>query len=710
VTTNITFPKERFWAGTTKPEELIEYCVARRDAFQDLQVQSGNVDKAYKNWQLYGGMNEAGISGKVSRNPKDETASIFVNHLRANTRIILQYTVGQQPTWTCQSANDSPEALEATKTGDRLLPYFWDQRKFYSIMSEAAETALVYRSAYILREWDETAGKAVGVIDQEKKLIRYEGRIRGAALNPWQIAFDTCCLNWRDVKWVMWGDLVLKWDLAQIYWDRREKIWNCSLERGNKFYGMEYGIVPRIVTDDYIWRWTFVHLPTPSLPQGRFLRFVGDEIPLVFGPCPEYYGGVPAGSSEDDMPKREPRNPLVRLVHSETLGSILSGHSPVDDGAPLQEALNAQISMILSNHMKFGRWKYRGKYGDYINIMDLSDGDVVQTEGDFDVLAPPGSADLVGMGDKYVSMMGAVMGVAEASRGVAPSNETAALSLAIQDSSTVTNNRGFDNNFREASQEVGQGIIEILQVVATPENPQTASVIGENNLAELITFTAEKLQPVTRVLVQPESPMLRLNSGRIGFLETILAKFPQLVSNESEILTALETGNFRGVFRANDEQLALAKREGQLMRKGVKVVPQTHEHQILHIRTHTADLASTREDQDSNGTKDRLQTHLALHIQEISKPSTQALMVVLGYTKPAEMASFQQILMMAAGPMGMPTGAPPEGPGGPPTAPPTTEPGGSQGLQPAVKETVANAGAFMKDRASESPMNQAAQE
>lgn len=693
-------PKETFWAATKNSKELVRYLVTIRKGFQDLQRTSGAVDAAWRNLQLYLGIDkETGRSGEIYYDRKNEMPRIFVNHLRANTRIILQYTTGQPPTWDCQAKSDSPQALEACKVGNQQIDHNWETSRLDRIAPNVAELALVMRSAFLLAEYDETAGKAIGVIDVKRRLLRYEGDLHFAALTPWQVVFDPAVPSPADWRWVLWGELKPRWDLASIHFDKRDEIIRCRPDRGNDFYGMEYGIISGPVPEDFIWQWTFVHLPgkAEGLKKGRMLRFIGDETPLLDGPCPEYYA---LGSD------RRGRLPVHRLVHSETPGSTISGHTPVDDGAPLQQALNAQITTILANHAKFGRAKMKGRLGDCINIMSLPEDDVLQVEdvNGLDFMKPPGNADLMAMADQYIAQMGAVMGVAEASRGIAPSNETAALSLALQDSSTVTNNRGFDLNYRSLLQDIANGIIEILQVVA--DRPRQIAVVGEGNRGSLVRFSKETLQPISRVTVTPASPMLRLNSGRVGFLEAIIAKFPNLIHNEAEILTALETGNFSGVFKGFDRQLAQAKDENERIRLGEGFGAEQHEHHVLHIKTHAEELGGPVGDADTFEYHGRLKAHVATHVQFLMDPGTQGLMVCLGYMRVDEVAALQSVIGMIAGMAG--------GMGGPPGGPPAAA--SSQGGQPAevaqpggnlapAEQTMAAGRDFLENRAGASPMN-----
>jgi hypothetical protein len=153
-----SIPTDKYWPTEKDPEELVRNCVGKKNSFQQLYENCGAAGAALKNWTLYNTIDRDGHSGGIWYDARNSMARYFENHLRANARIILQYTTRQSPTWDCQCPNDSPDALEANAVGNRLIDYYWETERAKAVADQVAEYAIIMRSAYALVEWDETSG------------------------------------------------------------------------------------------------------------------------------------------------------------------------------------------------------------------------------------------------------------------------------------------------------------------------------------------------------------------------------------------------------------------------------------------------------------------------------------------------------------------------------------------------------------------------
>lgn len=541
---------QKYWASEDS-ESLMKSLVTRRSAFDDALISSGVAHQIHRNWSYYQGLFYDSIGGSIVFDTADAQALLGSNHFRSILRTLLNYTTSSAPQWDPQAANEDQQAVEATIIANQLLDYEVEASHFEEKAHLAAEYALVYKIAYLLTEWDTTLGEETGIQNAEAAQFTYAGDRRYSVLTPFQVMFDYTLPAWSDVTWVQWEEPKSKWDLAEVHYSQRDKIIALESEWQTKFWGLELGIVPSPIPSDSVMVHTFVHLPTRAMPKGRLLKYAGNNVLL----------------SDEPLPKCYKRLPVHRIVHSETPGSILVGHSPADDMAPLQEALNSELSTILTNHAKFAHGVIWIKYGDPINEQQFQPNEsILQSETEAKRLDMVGtSADLMAMVREIIAHMRAVPGVADASVGQV-SRETAGIALALNDSSTIQNNRSFDFNYRSMIESAGQSIIEMYQALP-PDDSRMISVVGENGRAQQVSFTAEQLQPVKRILVKLGPANLRTPAGRQAYME-YLRNIPGMISRPEQILEVLETGRMKSLTLAEDKQREAIRDAISKLRKG----------------------------------------------------------------------------------------------------------------------------------------------
>lgn len=559
---SVNIPADRYW-WLSEGKDLMGMLSNRRKAFGEALTASGALDAIFRNWKTYLGLFFDSLGGSIVFDTDEELSMLAANHARSILRTILNYTVANPPAWDTQAANDDTPCIEATILANQILDYEMEVPGAEETAKLAAEMCLVYKSAYALTEWDTTLGQPEEVtpgqenLPPEQRRFGYSGDRRYSVLTPFQVVFDYTLPDWKDVKWIEWTENKNKWDLAEIYPDERKDIIGLKQDWETKFFGLERGIVQSPLPLDSIEFHTAIHLPTAACPEGRIIKYAGEKVLLEDGILPSYYK----------------RLPVHRIVHSETPGTILVGSSPMDQIAPLQEALNSELSTILTNHAQFGRPKYWHKFGEPLNEQSFQpSSQILESETPITIIGPPAtSGELIAFARELIAQMRTIAGIADASMGQV-SRETSGLALALQDASTVNANKSFDSNYQKLLQSMGQSIIEMYQSALKEGDKRAISVVGENHRAQLVYFTGEQLEPVQRILVQIGSPFLRTPGGRAQYAEMV-RQTPGLVSNPTEILSILETGRIEKLTKAEDAQLSLCRDIVQKIRKGENNIP-----------------------------------------------------------------------------------------------------------------------------------------
>lgn len=693
--------RDAYWANEPDPELMVHECLVRRDAFWKLLEQSNIVDSVWKLWRFYHGLFYDLAGGSVVPGGEyQDLMQLASNEFRSRLNLLLTYTTTEQVDWDAQADDTSKIAFEQTKAANALLDYGMDapQYQMEEALKQAAEHAIVYRVGYTACMWDDTLGQATG---GDTSTLRYEYQGDASIFNPtvFDVIFDPVQADHRKRKWYLFRKPELRWDLAEIYYDKRDEIIGIANDPQNKerFRGMDRGLVLKTeLDDDQIDKWYFMHLPCHAMPEGRMLCFVGDRTPLYDTVLPKFYK----------------RLPIHRLVHSNMVGTSLIGHSPAVDLAPLQEALNIDLTTILTNHVKFGQQKIWAKWGEDFSEQEAEPGSIiVRTNTPVQALNLLQTApELLAFPKDLTASMDNVSGVAAVSRGVME-KQTSGVAAALLDMKTIQANSRFDQNYKRHVQDVGQGFLEIFQAKAL--EPISIPAIGEDDRRQMLKISAENLQMVNHVLVKPGNAAMRTAAGKMNLAQMIL-QIPDAISNPRELITILEGGDVDKLWQAEDSQIKLVNEENEAMKKGNSVPGSITDDHLYHCKAHVASILGSVDSRYDSNVVLKATAHILWHINQVSQnPMAKALMLALGWAKPDLIQAFG-LLNPAPLPApgmgnvppsvpGAPPGAgpapegPPNGPGEPEKAPPE----GPQGNAGTVKKILKGARQHLQEQAGQ---------
>lgn len=634
-----------YWAKEPDTDAFLADLVKRRDDFWNLLEERRIVESVYKLWRFYHGLFWDLKGGDIVRGGSEgDISQIGVNEYRSRLSLLLTYATTTDPDWDAQTSKTEQAALEATKSFNRILDYTMDapQYRVRTALKTAAEHALIYRVGYVCAKWDESVGDEKSG-DPETLDIQYAGDVVYSNPTLWDVIFDPSYLNPARRSWCLWRERVNKFDLAETHYSKRDDILAITDTRDmrRRFYGMEYGLSTDDCEIDTIDKWYFVHLPTPAMKSGRYTCFVGDDVLLRDGPCPDYYK----------------RLPLHRIVHKEMLATSIIGDTPAAHLAPLQEALNIQISTVLTNHRKFGQSKVWSKQGEDIDIQDIEPGSqVLQTNTEIKALnLLQTSSDLLGFAKDLVAMMDSISGVSAVSRGVME-KETSGIHAALLDAKTLQANQEFDANYKQLCESVGQATLDIMQSQVT--DPREIPVVGENDRMRMQKFTRDDLVDVHRVLVKTGNAALRTPAGKMN-LANMLMQIPGTISNPRELISVLEGAPLDRFISAEDAQIRLANEENAELLSGGSPSPSITDDHIYHIRSHTSEVIGSVAARSNPQLVTIGGAHVLWHLDQILwNPNAQALMVALGWATPDQLAAIVAARQSMMPPPGMDGGLP----------------------------------------------------
>lgn len=672
--------KGLYWALEERPEDLIGHLRRFRDQFWTILESGGIVDQIRKLRRFYQGQFYSAEGGRiVLGGRKIDISQLGVNEMRARLRLLLTYATTNDFDWDAQGADSSQDTLEAVKIANSQLDWAMDapQYRLREHFRTAGEQALIYLAGYTATIWDDTMGDPLGEDERFPGTLRmeYSGEQRNFNPTVFDVVFDPT-LPHRKRKWVLFRERANKYDLGEVYFDKRVELFAISDSDENdwgRFDGMERGLIDQPFDRDQVDKWYFMHLPTPALEVGRLTCFAGKDVVLYDGPLPRMY---------------RQRLPLHRTIYAERLDTDLVGHSPAIDLAPLQEALNIVITTALTNLRKFGQTKLVGKKGDEIQPAMLEPGTLMMYAADPAAVRAleflKDSPQLLGMAEHILQRMDSVCSVSAASRGFTPKDQPA-IGAALDDMKTIQANSPFDKNLLEAAQDAGQTILEIWQEKAG--EGREMPVVGENDQVRIEKFTSEALGKVRRILVKPGNPALRTPSLRMDYIRML--REMNLVSNEKEILSVLQGSPISRVTTPEEAQIRRVQDENAKLKRGEQVVGSLTDDHLLDIRSHTAEILGDVESRLNPLVVRTVTPHILWHLEQLTKnPMAQALMVALQWAPPQLVAALSQLgAMMPPGgmePLAAAVGSlpGPEGGGAPGGAPILPGPGALGGPAP----------------------------
>lgn len=649
-------PIEYYWAKA-EPDEMVNHLLARRESFFRFVNGSALFQKILRLWSYYHNLyyDARGDMDIVTAGEDLEAQMISVNHLRSLIHLLVTYTTQSRPSWDVLAINSGHRALKQTRLGRGLLEYYMEVEKVEQKLRKVVEHAFVLTTGYIRTIWDENLGRTLSAnprMDEQGNTIGgqmyQDGDIYFDTPTIFDVVIDFTIREWDQNQWLLVRRPVNKWDLVEIYPEKREQILNAGpefqrihdLERVGQVY------LASEINTDFIDYWEFYHIPTKAMPQGRLFCMVGDT-------------WLRDGDWDNPLP-------VHRMVAAELLLTCF-GYSPGLDMMGSQEALNMLFSTTVTNANNFGQQKVWLRTGNSINLADLDAGcTIVQSKDEPKPLnLLPAPANMAALIDMFKQQMELVSGINSVSRGQPEASLRSGDALAIVDAKAMQFASVAIANYYQLLSDTGTATLQLLQLHA--DSPRVAAIAGPNNRSALKVFSKEDIDQIDMVRVIPGHPIMRTIAGR----EHVAAKLMQanLVTKE-EYFTVLTTGELQPLTRSVESQLDVIHEENERLLQELMdgELPQAlvHDDHALHIREHTAILDST-ELRMHPLIAAKVLAHVKQHIALAFSPVAQQLAIFLGYPP----------LPLLPGALPPPGGSPsvPGASGGPNAPPPPAPPG-----------------------------------
>jgi hypothetical protein len=646
--------KENTYWALQEGQKLVDSIDDRRRDFLTYLKETTLFARIRRSYRFYHGLfyndDFAGTNAIKIAGSDGHIRRISDNEYRAVIQLLATYIVSQRPEWDSLALASDYQTLEATKFSNQVLDSYMADTSLHceASLAQAVIDSLVLTAGYMWTRWDRAAGEEVAP-EADDKTIRYQGEFSFENPNLFHVSYDLSATDFRDSHYVIGRRKENKWDLAAQFPEVADDILELSIKNEDTDEDSPFTLLgleaPHIEDKDHIWVDYMYHQRTPAVPEGRMVR-VTNNIILEEDSCRQI--------------------PIKRIVPANYMLTCF-GYSPALDSQGAQEALNANLSIFLTNANALGSNKVWTRAGEPINQADLEPGvSVIQTN------TPPqslnflqSSPELLKGVEVYSQIIEKLSGVAAVSRGEVPPAARSGAALAMMDSRTLQSASGLIANYRQFCCEVGTSII--LTLAREADEDRTIALVGKNQQRFIKEFTGEMLAPITKVAIVTGNPMMSTPAGRVEIAQFLAQT--GLIRTPEEMLTVIKTGNLDRLTEHNESQLRAAQSENDTFLRGeeVETFLKIDDH-AFHIKKHVA-ILDTPEARREEKLGNTIYAHVLQHVQALMNPQVQQLMMMLGYQLP-----------MPTGP-----GGPPPGAGQAPPAKP------KQSQTPGVDATIAQA-------------------
>lgn len=601
---------DKIYFGAKDSKDTANVLMNKANNWFTIMNTNGYLEKLRQCWAAYHGAYYRSLDNSHTISfggEQGELVQIAVNHLRNIAKNLIIMTTSTRPALQARAANSDYKSLVQAKLANGLLDYYLRDKRLEKYLKTALEYAVVLGAGFIKMEWSSTTGEIVDYIDGEdgEMIPEYEGDVVFTNLSPFDVVFDDNVQSAMENEWVLCRTFKNKYDLIAKYPEYELKIQ--SLPTKSDVYSLSF-LSNTTNETDLVCIYEFYHKRTESLPEGRYMMFLSEDIVLI----------------DTDMPYKD--LPVYRMAADDILGTTF-GYAPIFDLLPLQENINTLYSTILTNQSTFGVQNIWAPRGSDLSIAELSGGlNIIEGNKDYkpeamNLTSTP--TEVFNHLERLVRDMETISGVNSVARGNPEASLRSGNALALVQAMALQFTSGLQQAYAQCMEDVGTGLINILKEFAA--TPRVAAIVGRNNQTYLKEFTGDDLSRINRVVVDISNPLAATTSGKVQMAEQMLQM--GLIKDPNQYFQVIETGRISNLTDGPVKSQFLIVEENERMINGQPVVVMLTDKHIEHINEHSNVLADPELRFDPELVQ-RVTDHIQEHINALRQTDPDLLMTL----------------------------------------------------------------------------------
>lgn len=609
--------KNNKYFAAKEPKETANVLMSKANEWFTALNTNGYLEKLRQCWAAYHGAyyNSIDNSHTISfGGEQGELVQIGVNHLRNIAKNLIIMTTSTRPALQARSVNGDYKTIVQTKLANGLLDYYLRDKRLEKYLKTSLEYAVVLGAGFIKMEWSATSGEIhdyeeIEIKDEDtgetrvERIPIYDGDVVFTNLSPFDVVFDDNVQTSMDNEWVLCRSFKNKFDLIAKYPEYESKI--LGLPTKSDIYTINLTSEAYSETD-LVPIYEFYHKRTESVPEGRYMLFLSDDVVLV----------------DTDMPYKD--LPVYRMAADDILGTTY-GYAPLFDLLPIQENINMLYSSILTNQSTFAVQNIWAPRGSDLSVAELSGGLNV-IEGNKDYKPEPLNltqtpSEVFNHLERLVKDMETISGVNSVARGNPEASLRSGNALALIQAMALQFTSGLQQAYAQTMEDVGTGLINILKEYAS--TPRVAEIAGESNKTYLQQFTGNDLSDINRVVVDISNPLASTTSGKVQMAEQMLQM--GLIKSPDQYFQVIETGRIQSLTDGPVRSQFLIVEENERLVKSLPVTVMVTDKHIEHIQEHS-NILSDPELRFDPELVSRVTAHMQEHINTLRQSDPDLLM------------------------------------------------------------------------------------
>lgn len=604
-------PKDRyFWKE--EAEKIPGFLRARRRQYFEQLEAKGVLARVERNLIYYYGDRYPDTYSEMALKMGGEQGEIVLAQFaefRAFIRLLITYVIQSPPALDTIVLNYDVQSANDAILGNQLLDYYTETERATELFFRLVETALIYTAGYIFCCWDPLKGNPMQANPQTNEIF-YDGDVEFENLTLFDVFYDVGITTYSKNPWICCRKRRLKWDVLEEYGGMEQEI-NQNIEKDRDETELEIMASVGQEYTDQIWVNYAYHLPVPCLPKGREIIYVGDAV-------------------MKDGPWKMKLLPLVRMIPEEVVGSA-DGYTSAFDLQGLQEAIDMEVSTILTDHNALGGKKVWFSDNDAINVAELEPGiKVVQSETPPQVLSfSGGNAENLKMIEVLIRGMENMTGMNPTARGTIEPGIKSGVALSITEARATQFTSNVVKNFDQAHQDWGAVLLKLLQMHAGGK--RQFSILGVNNERHTREFSKDDISSIERVAVKPSPAAMRTLAGRVQIATALLET--GLIREPEAFLDVVQTGDLSKLTAMSMAQRKIIARENEELLRGQPVEVNLFDNHPEHMRAHSS-LFDHPETRSNPVLFPMILAHMQQHTEIMISPQGKMAMIELGYQIP----------------------------------------------------------------------------
>jgi hypothetical protein len=596
----------KYFASLPK-EEAAPIIMGKILAWQNSLDANGYIDKVKRSWAKYHGASYENLNDGHQikfQGEQGELVSIKINHFRNIAQNMLVLTTTNRPALDARSVNTDYKSLVQTRLSNGLLDYYMREKRMENYIRTAVEYAIALGSGYVKMEWNSSSGKIYD-FNEETNTPIYEGDVVFANLSCFDVVFDPTKEH-TDHDWITTRSFKNKYDMSAKYPEFEDRITALGTNTVNKtklFDSFGYN------DSDDVPVYEFYHKRTESMPDGRYMLMLADDIVLIDSPLPYR------------------RIPVYRVAPSNILGTPF-GYTPMFDILPIQDAVDSLYSTILTNQTAFGVQNVVVPKGADVNINSLAGGlNIIEMNMQMgrpeplNLTATP--AEVFNFLGSLERVMETISGVNSVARGNPEPSLRSGSALALVQSMTLQFMSGLQQEYVKLMEDLGTGLIDLLKDFASV--PRVAMIGGKNNKPYMKEFVGEDLSGINRVVVDVGNPLMKTTAGRVQMADNLLQY--GVIKDPRQYFEVISSGNLDTATEDLQRQDLLIRAENEMLVSGEKPMAIAVDDHAAHIMDHRGVLSDPDLRKDALLVQNTL-THIQEHIELLKSTDPNLLMLI----------------------------------------------------------------------------------